>query len=325
MYTWRHSWLFAESACFAQRNGNPVLSRYFALNSLPALFFGSNPDFLGLNPFCWKAAALQPDQGKGDGPSTANGPSLARHLANEVNGMRRIVVFLGLAVAVTCPKLANADIVYSSVAQNNVPGGPYNYVPLAYDGTPGWPGGSEIGNTIVLGGAARDLTTVDIGLFSGGGSGSFTLYLYGGDDPNSATFLGSESTNIGGGIYPTAPFDFTSLGIVLPDVVTFIVTGQADAGHGPLSGFAPTTGTATDAMWYGSGAGTATPAFVSNSAWAVADSGGYATNLIAAQFNAVQVSSVPTSAAVPEPTTFALLASMLLGLGIACRLAFRRS
>ena len=229
--------------------------------------------------------------------------------------MKHLLLFVSLAVAVACPQSANADsLVYSAAANNMIPGGPYNWVPLAPDSTPNRPIGSQLGNTITLGGTARYLTTVDLGLFNGGGGGGFTLYLYGGADPNSATLLGQESASIGGGISPSVLFDFTSLNIVLPNTITFIVGGPADNGHGPLSAFSPTVGSAPNSMWYGPGNSPA--AFVTDSNWAVADGG--QNNLLAAQFFA-------NDAAIPEPTSVVLMVTILFGVGITCRRSFAQS
>lgn len=222
--------------------------------------------------------------------------------SNRFQTINGILVF-SLALAITVAS-AKADIViYSSAAENNFPGGPYNYVPEANDGTPNRPDGSELGNTVTFDDTARLLTTVVLGLFNGGGSGFFTLYLYGGSNPNTAPLLGSESANIGGGIYPSVLFNFTPLSIVLPNTITFIVSGPADNGHGPLSGFAPTIGTALDSMWYGSAPGN----FEQNNTWAVAD--GAANNYLAAEFNATT----------PEPAFSGVLALGLTGLIAAVR------
>jgi hypothetical protein len=197
-----------------------------------------------------------------------------------------------IATLLVVPTLACADIIYDSPPF--LGGGPYNYVPLADDGTPDRPTGSVLGNTITFGGTERFLTTFTIGLFNGGGDGPWTLSIYGGSDPNTAPLLGSLTESFGGGISPAALFDFTSQNIVLPNTITFTITSTAaDNGHGPLSGLAPTTGTAPDSMWFGNGPGS----FGSNTTWAIAD--GASTNLITAEISAT-----------PEPTSLAALLGM---------------
>ena len=133
------------------------------------------------------------------------------------SGMRIAVLgMLGI-----CPALigvAKAEIVYwSPLYLSDTPIGPFNYVPLANDGTPNRPIGFEVGNTITLGGTDRLLNSVYLGLFDGGGAGDFTLYLYGGSDPNTAPLLGSATASLSAPIDLNVKFDFSSQHINLPN------------------------------------------------------------------------------------------------------------
>jgi hypothetical protein len=109
------------------------------------------------------------------------------------------VVGVTLGVAMTASS-AKADVsVYSSAAYQ-LTNGLHHYVPDESNGIGDRPIGSELGNTITFGGTARDLTTVYLGLFDGVEPADFTLCLYGGSDPNTASLLGSESASIGVGV-----------------------------------------------------------------------------------------------------------------------------
>ena len=75
------------------------------------------------------------------------------------------VVVVALALFVVAGT-AKADTVYTALRYVVGSGG--NNVPFYDDGTPGYPGGPGVGQTITLGGTARNLTTITIFEGSGG-------------------------------------------------------------------------------------------------------------------------------------------------------------
>jgi len=159
---------------------------------------------------------------------------------------------------------AKADIVYSAPRALSE-----NGVPFYDDGTPGYPGGPGIGNTITLAGIARQLTTIDVAEGNGGGNtGNYTVTLYAGSDPNTGSELGSVTIPSHSGINDPDVFDFTSQNIILPNTITFIVSSGPGSLNGVLSGSAPAVGSAVDSIWYGSPG-----AYVANSTFALVDSG----------------------------------------------------
>jgi MYXO-CTERM domain-containing protein len=216
------------------------------------------------------------------------------------------LVMLSLALTIGAPSARADTIVFSSPLYTS--GSSHNSVPVGYnDGTPGWPGGDALGNTITFGGIDRLLTTMDLGLFS---SGTWTVDLYNGINPNTGALLGSASASTGCDcVFPSVVFDFTSQNIHLPNTITFVVTGIGAGDRGALSGLSPAIGTGVDSMWYGPGL--SPTSFVQNSAWAIAD-GAPNDNYLEAQFNA-------TTSPTPEPGSFGVLALGLAGLVTAVR------
>jgi hypothetical protein len=161
---------------------------------------------------------------------------------------------------------AKADIVYNTSRQVVGSGG--NNVPFYDDGTPGYPGGPGVGQTIILGGTARDLTTITIFEGNGGGNtGSYILTLYSGSDPNTGTELGSVTLGSHSGLSYDV-FDFTSQNIFLPNTITFIVSSGPGGfnGVGSADASGPTVGSAVNSIWYG-----APGSYVANNTWAIAD------------------------------------------------------
>jgi hypothetical protein len=190
---------------------------------------------------------------------------------------------------------AKADIVY-----NTSRNGADNNVPFYNDGTPGYPGGPGVGQTITLGGTARDLTTITIFEGNGGGNtGSYTLALYSGSNPNTGTELGSVTLPSHSGLYYDV-FDFTSQGIVLPNTITFVVSSGPNSGNGVGSADPPTVGSAVNSIWYG-----APGSYVANNTWAIADGAPANDNYLTATINA----NVPDGG-----MTMMLLGGALLGL-----------
>lgn len=211
----------------------------------------------------------------------------------------RIAAFVVLGISPAAVGLGNAEIVYSSPVYDigTDPGLAYNLIPFVAlpppRDAPGRPAGPFVGNTITLGGTDRFLTTVSLGLWN---TGTYTLSLYSGSDPNTGAFLGSASasgSNVSLNLNVLFNFD-----IVVPDTLTFIVSGIEDAYHGPLSGLAPTVGSDPNWLWFGPSP------YGQNNVWATVDAlpNTLAGNYLAAQFNT------------PEPDAVTLLVAMLLGL-----------
>jgi hypothetical protein len=212
-------------------------------------------------------------------------------------GKAKWVVLVALASFVGAGA-ARADIVYSSPRA-----GFENGVPFYDDGTPGYPGGPGIGNTITLAGTARLLTTIDVAEGNeGGNTGDYTVTLYSGSDPNTGSELGSVTIPGHSGINDPDVFDFTSQDITLPNTITFIVSSGPGGLNGVLSGSAPTTGSAVDSIWYGSPG-----SYVPNNTFAFVDSGSNPniSNYLEVTVNAV---SAPDGG-----TTLALLGLVIAG------------
>jgi hypothetical protein len=194
---------------------------------------------------------------------------------------------------------AKADVTIYTSYPAYVNGSLENLVPFYDDGTPGYPGGPGLGNTITFGDTARQLTTVFLEEGNAGGNtGSYTLTLYGGADPNTAPELGSVTIPSHSGINQFDEFDFTSQDITLPDTITFVVASGAGSFNGVASASgAPTIGSADNSIWYGSPG-----SYVANNTFATADGAPANDNYLTAEFNAV-----------PEPSAVLLFVTMLAG------------
>jgi hypothetical protein len=202
---------------------------------------------------------------------------------------RKNTLFVMVAIVVTvlvAGRDARADIVYQATTPEN------NYVPFGEDGVPGRPvPGDMLGNTITLAGTSRSLdrVTFDVALNNSLGAplpatDTWTVDLYlndGPDDPSGllqpGTLIASASTDV---IMPpftqTVVFNFTALGVVVPDSFTVVISSthptdtffQPAGLTGPFSSMAaPTVGTGTNTLWYSSAAA----GWETNSTWAIAD------------------------------------------------------
>jgi hypothetical protein len=225
------------------------------------------------------------------------------------------LVFVLAVVVMFPPAVLRADTpIYNAFVSSG------SYVPFTDDGTPNRPTGAFIGNTITfdpsLWAANDQLDSVllDVGTDTGGGT--YTMYLYSGSDPGTGTLLATSSAFVGHSGNP-ATFSFD---LLVPETVTFIVTsnnngvGSTCTSSGTCAGVitspsAPTLGSSsTDGVWYGDISGN-TFSGVQNSIWAIND--GDVTNTFAAEFFG--------SAAVPEPLSPTLLATMLAAVGFVIR------
>jgi hypothetical protein len=202
--------------------------------------------------------------------------------------MSRLAFGLALVFALVCTAgIVRADVVYqASVLENN-------YVPFGEDGTPGRPvPGDMLGNTITVAGTNRTLDRITIAVALNNDAGNpdpatddYTVDLYLNDGPvdpasglmQPGTLIGSATTTVTMPLFSqVVAFDFTGLGVVVPDTFTVIISSThptttffgTEGVPGPFSVSAPpSVGSGPNTMWYTS----ATAVWETNNTWAIAD------------------------------------------------------